>query len=168
MKVTGKRKWFSLVFVSFVLLCPSAYSQQRPTISGREILDRVISTYASCRSYSDQGEMEAKRNTWSRTAKFSTAFVRPSGFRYELESEMLRGRAVVWKDAESEEYTGWASQVGQQELPLEEGLSRISFFSAGSSLFIPMLLVPKSFVSVGLLELLADPKLTDTEQINGR
>ena len=46
--------------------------------------------------------MSAKRNTWSRSAKFSTAFVRQTGFRYELESEMLRGQAVVWKDAESE------------------------------------------------------------------
>jgi VWFA-related protein len=135
-------------------------------MSGREILDRVISTYASCRSYSDEGQTTATRTGFTRTARFSTAFVRPTGFRYELESESFRSRFVIWKDGESEK--SWSLQLGEKEVPLEEGLSRVAFPSAGSSLVIPSLLMPNSFVGVGLFELVDDPKLTGTEKIDGR
>jgi len=158
------KKWF--VIPLLVLLCESVYSQQQPAMSGREILDRVISTYASCRSYVDEGETTAKRSSFSRTAGFSTKFVRSTGFRYELQSEMFGGRFVIWKEAESEKY--WSSIGGEQELPLEEGLSKVNFFSAGSSVLISTLLLPQSFASVGPLEALDDPQRTDTEKINGR
>ena len=159
-----KRKW--VLFLPFVLLCGTAYSQQRPTMSGREILDRVISTYASCRSYSDEGQITASRSSFSRTARFSTAFVRPTGFRYELQSDEFRSRFVIWKDGENEK--SWSLQVGEKEVPLEEGLSRVAFFSGGTSLFIPRLLLPTNFIGIGLFELLDDPKLTGTEKIDGR
>jgi VWFA-related protein len=162
--IAMKRKW--LLVLTFVLLCGTAYSQQRPTMSGREILDRVISTYASCRSYSDEGQTTATRTGFSRTARFSTAFVRPTGFRYELESETFRSRFVIWKAGESEK--SWSLQLGENEVPLEEGLSRVAFPSAGSSLVIPSLLMPNTFVGVGLFELVDDPKLTGTEKIDGR
>jgi VWFA-related protein len=144
--------------------CGSAYSQQ---LTAREILDRVSSTYASCRSYSDEGEVKSSRKIFSRTAHFTTVFVRPGGFKYELESETPHGRFVIWKDAETDK--SWtALPPNERELPLEEGLSRIAFFSGGSSLVVPSLLLSKSFISMGLLELLEDPKLTGTEKIDGK
>ncbi len=163
MRAIKNHRWFAFLLL---LLCGTAYSQQRPTMSGREILDRVISTYASCRSYSDEGQTTATRTGFTRTARFSTAFVRPTGFRYELESESFRSRFVIWKDGESEK--SWSLQLGEKEVPLEEGLSRVAFPSAGSSLVIPSLLIPNSFVGVGLFELVDDPKLTGTEKIDGR
>jgi VWFA-related protein len=163
MRAIKNHRWFAFLLL---LLCGTAYSQQRPTMSGREILDRVISTYASCRSYSDEGQTTATRTGFTRTARFSTAFVRPTGFRYELESESFRSRFVIWKDGESEK--SWSLQLGEKEVPLEEGLSRVAFPSAGSSLVIPSLLMPNSFVGVGLFELVDDPKLTGTEKIDGR
>jgi VWFA-related protein len=163
MRAIKNHRWFAFLLL---LLCGTAYSQQRPAMSGREILDRVISTYASCRSYSDEGQTTATRTGFTRTARFSTAFVRPTGFRYELESESFRSRFVIWKDGESEK--SWSLQLGEKEVPLEEGLSRVAFPSAGSSLVIPSLLMPNSFVGVGLFELVDDPKLTGTEKIDGR
>jgi VWFA-related protein len=163
MRAIKNHRWFAFLLL---LLCGTAYSQQRPTMSGREILDRVISTYASCRSYSDEGQTTATRTGFTRTARFSTAFVRPTGFRYELESESFRSRFVIWKDGESEK--SWSLQLGEKEVPLEEGLSRVAFPSAGSSLVIPSLLMPNTFVGVGLFELVDDPKLTGTEKIDGR
>src|SRR5262252_9109057 len=53
--------------------------------SAAEILAKVTSVYASCRTYSDEGSISVQGpGTGGRGTHFRTSFVRPSGFRFEL------------------------------------------------------------------------------------
>src|SRR5205807_3999039 len=64
-------------------------AQRAEQMTVAEILARVTSVYASCHAYSDEGEVSAKFDiTFSRPMiyRFSTAFVRPAAFRFELRS----------------------------------------------------------------------------------
>lgn len=166
MQSAKKHKWFLLFFV---FLCDSAYSQQQPAEpTAREILDRVISTYASCRSYSDEGETKIsidKGTTPARRSHFSTAFVRQAGFRFQLDAYSPESQLVVWKDAGVERF--WIMRPGELEIPFDEGLSRAAFFSGGASIIVPTLLLTDTFTGRSFLDSLAEPKLNGVEKVDG-
>ena len=169
MQPAKKHKWVSLVGIPFVLLCGAAYSQQPSQLTAREILDRVISTYTSCRSYSDEGEAKITnvvRPVGGRSARFTTAFVRPGGFRFRMEASSSRAESVVWKDGDGEKF--WTVGPGESEVPLDDGLARLAFFTGGASLSVPSLLFPDIFMGRTLVDSFDEPKLTGTEKIDGR
>jgi outer membrane lipoprotein-sorting protein len=82
-----------------------AHSRQGVELSPQEILDRMVSVYASCSSYEDAGKVEThifgQRVDSTQSKPFSTLFVRPSQFRFEFKEERLDGsttRYIVWQD----------------------------------------------------------------------
>lgn len=163
-----KHRWFCLV--AFVLFCGSAYSQQQPsTPTAREILDRVISTYAACRSYSDEGDTSIsidKGTNRPRRSHFTTTFVRSGGFRFQFDEFSLQTQLVVWKDGDVEKF--WVSRPGEFDVPLEDGLSRVAFASGGASLAVPTLLLTDLFTGRSFLDTFAEPKLNGNEKVDGR
>lgn len=167
MQPAKKHKWFLLIFV---LLCDSAYSQQQPAEpTAREILDRVISTYASCRSYSDEGETKIGINKGinsGQRSRFSTAFVRERGFRFQSDPDSPQGQSAVWKEGDVEKF--WVVRPGELEVPLDEGLSRMAFFSGGSSVTVPTLLFNDIFAGRSFLDSFVEPKLSGMEKLDGR
>ena len=164
-----KHKFVFFLFVTLVLFCGSAYSQPSSTPTAREILDRVVSTYTSCRSYSDEGETTISINkglTRPRRSHFTTTFVRQGGFRFQFDEYSLQTQIVLWKDAEVEKY--WITKPGELEIPFEEGLSRVAFASGGASLAVPTLLLTDLFKGRSFLDTFAEPKLNGAEKIDGR
>ncbi len=138
-------------------------------MTATEILARVASVYASCRTYSDEAEVSTKFAdvTLPRSDHFFTAFVRPANFRFELRLN-LRSRQqqfIAWKDG-SLEKSSWP--LGVREQPLDETLLAFSRTSPGSAVTVPALLLPDLFSGKGLFASLAEIKLTGEEKVEGR
>src|SRR6266496_638066 len=152
-----------LVFSQFSL------SQHQDQMTATEILARVASVYASCRTYFDDAEVSTKFAGVSlpRSDHFFTAFVRPANFRFELRLN-LRSRQqqyIAWKDG-SLEKGSWP--LGVREQPLDEALLAFSTISPGSAVTVPALLLPDLFSGKGLFASLAEIKLTGEEKVEGR
>ena len=73
-----------VLFILAIAQLSSAQSSSQLTAA--EILARVSSVYASCRSYSDEGEVTTQLQTATPAQpivqNFKTAFVRPDKFRF--------------------------------------------------------------------------------------
>jgi outer membrane lipoprotein-sorting protein len=139
------------IATSCLLLLLSAslvYSQTAQTTSPQQILDKMVSVYASCNSYADEGRVETiffqnSGRTWTAVKPFSTAFVRPSRFRFEFENtDTNRGsHYVVWRD-ETSIKSWWTIKP---EVRMWEGLGFALGAAAGvsslSSLNVPSMLM---------------------------
>ena len=120
----------------------------------QEILNRTRSVYASCSSYSDEGEIvsvciQGARQFEHRTVikPFVTRFVRPDQFWFEywdkgLGPQQEWPRYVVW--TEGEQYRTWWT-LEPDESPtfesIEEAISGPTGISGGSAHAVPSLLI---------------------------
>ncbi|MGQ0761197.1 MAG: VWA domain-containing protein [Acidobacteriota bacterium] len=135
----------------------------------------MAATYASCRSYYDEGSIKSGSRIFG-NGHFRTTFVRPNHLAFELWSspeDKDRGRGwVVWKNGNS--VNSWLPsniQPGfsnRREAPLDLALERLAFPSAGGSLTIAPLLLSDLFRTSDLLASMADVRLTGNEKIDGR
>jgi VWFA-related protein len=135
----------------------------------------VAATYASCRSYYDEGSIKSGSKAFG-NGHFRTTFVRPNHLAFELwlsGEDKDRGRGwVVWKNGDS--VKSWLPsniQPGfsnRREAPLDLALERLAFPSAGGSLTIAPLLLADLFRTSDLLASLSDVRLTGNEKIDGR
>ena len=156
----------------FLILAFTQFSSAQRTaqMTAAEILARVASVYSSCRAYSDEGEVSTKFNiAFSKPMiyPFSTAFVRPAAFRFELHTGVGNkgSRYVAWKAGDLEK-AGWP--IGVRQEPIDEGLLDLFGTSNGSSLTVPGLLFPGLFQGKGLFASLAELKLNGDEKVDGR
>ena len=128
----------------FLLAASIVSAQQNEPRSAREILDKMISVYASCSSYADKGEskevfLENRRET---IRPFSTAFIRPSQFRFEFEeiSGTRDNNYVVWQGgALIKSWWSIRPQVRSFET-LDLALAGAAGVSRGSSIQVPSML----------------------------
>src|SRR5437879_11410435 len=130
-----------------------SFAQRTEQMTAAEILARVASVYASCRAYSDEGEVSTKFNIAFSKAmiyRFSTAFVRPAAFRFELRNGVgnKESRYVAWK-AGGLEKAGWP--IGVRHESIDETLLGLSGVSEGSALTVPALVLPGLFRGKGSL-----------------
>ena len=144
-------------------------AQRAEQTTAGQILARVTSVYASCRAYSDEGEVSTKFDTgFSRPQidHFSTAFVRPDSFRFELRASLgnKENRYVAWK-AGNLEKAGWPIGVRQERI--DETLVSLFGVSHGSALTVPALLLPDLFHGKGLFASLTEVRLNGEEKIDG-
>src|SRR3989441_215070 len=117
-------------------------AQRAEQMTVAEILARVTSVYAACRAYSDEGEVSTKFDIAFSKAmiyRFSTAFVRPAAFRFELRSGSgnKESRYVAWKAGDLEK-AGWP--IGARQESIDEtllGLSGVSQVSSQQLAFNP-------------------------------
>ncbi|HKO35737.1 MAG TPA: hypothetical protein VJV21_04620, partial [Pyrinomonadaceae bacterium] len=135
----------------------------------------MAATYASCRSYYDEGSIKSGSRAFG-NSHFRTTFVRPNHLAFELwlsPEDKDRGRGwVVWKNGDS--VKSWLPsniQPGfgnRREAPLDLALERLAFPSAGGSLTIAPLLLADLFRTSDLLTSMSDVRLTGNETIDGR
>jgi len=91
--------------VAIFLFTNPANAQQAAPMSAGEIIQRVSEVYASCTSYVDEGKEEVKTSDHGGRVShrsFTTAFVRPSNFRFEETATDPRGerRFIAWQAGE--------------------------------------------------------------------
>lgn len=136
-----RRLW--LLFTGGTLLQP-ARAAQDAELSAREILDRMTAAYARCQTYQDTGRVTrvsvSERGRNETTLPFSTAFIRPSRFRFEFFSGDIRFLAVA--DGPSTR-TWWDIQPGVRDVSsLELALAGATGISSGTAHTVPALLMP--------------------------
>ena len=161
---------YILVVLTFVAVESPA---QEP--SADEILTRVAATYASCRSYYDEGSIKSGFKMFG-NGYFRTTFVRPNHLAFELwltREDKDRGRGWgVWKNGDA--VHSWLPSTIQptfgrrHDAPLDTALDRLTSPSAGNSLSIAPLLLPDLFRTSDLLAAMSDVRVTGKEKIDGR
>src|SRR5437762_3488882 len=99
-----------------LLVAQSLFAQTSPQLTPAEILARVSSVYASCRTYSDEGDTStimAPGGAKPVAARpfiehFLTAFVQPDTFRFEFQAGPPQSdrRYIAWKAGRLEKRLG--------------------------------------------------------------
>jgi len=160
-----------LITGSFLILALTqlSFAQRTQQMTAADILARVASVYSSCHAYSDEGKVSTKFNIAFSTPmiyRFSTAFVRPAAFRFELHTGVGNkgSRYVAWKAGDLEK-AGWP--IGVRHESIDEALLGLFGASQGSSLTVPALLFPGLFHGQGLFASLAELKLNGNEKVDG-
>jgi len=93
----------SINCLAIFLFTNLAHAQQGAPMPAGEILHRVTELYASCTSYLDEGKEEVKSSNYGGSVEhssFTTAFVRPSNFRFEESASLRNGekrRFIAWQ-----------------------------------------------------------------------
>jgi VWFA-related protein len=130
----------------------------------KEILTKVASVYASCRSYSDEGVISTA-GLGSSASHFRTTFSRPDTLGFEL-WQGTQKPWVVWK--KGDEIGNWKPEgpVGRPA-SFDNALGQMAFNSRGSSLLIPPLLLPSLFRISDAFALIVDPRVTGEDKVDG-
>ena len=161
------------IWLLLILTAPGGHSQQSKTVSAKEILDRMVSVYGSCKSYVDKGETREVFFTTGGSRvdikPFTTAFVRPSDFRFEVteNKDLITQRLVVWRDKRS--IRSWWSLRPETKYyeTLLEPVARATGVSSTSALVVPSML----FQNLGdrrVLQSLTELSLVGEEKVSGR
>ena len=162
---------FSAIFS--MLLVGAVCSAQDEPRTAQQIMEQAISTYASCDSYLDEGEVRTlyldPRGNFTEVKPFSTAFVRPAEFRFEFkhrndEDEDWQSY-IVWKGKDAVK-KWWSIDPGARSPEsLSMAIAGATGVSSGAAMAIPSLLLPdlmgKRYAMLTGLELLGE------EQVDG-
>jgi VWFA-related protein len=167
-------KKFMTSCITILVLTNLAHTKPQSPISAREVIDRMAEVYASCRTYSDEGEVSTGHgdigSSELRGQSFFTAFVRPSSFRFEFWPPGRKegaDRYIAWKDGDVER-SWWLFNPRESEAPLETTLLGFASPSQGASLTIPGLLLPDLFRGSSILTSLEELRLTGEDKVDGR
>ncbi|MHC4540369.1 MAG: redoxin family protein [Planctomycetota bacterium] len=173
-----KQIYLTILAVSTATLAIAAIGIAQQTAettinSPRELLDKMVHAYSSCKSYKDEGVVATVffRDGGKRTTKrpFTTAFVRPDRFRFEFQRrrrEKEWNRYIVWRDGDSVR-TWWPVRPGiEDKESLARAIAGATGVSGSSAHTIPRLLLPND-VTGGSLATLRDLELLDDEDVDG-
>lgn len=159
----------SLILFLFVGVTTAQESQ----LTAKQIVNQMSATYASCESYMDEGEVSTLfiQEPTSRTTirPFTTAFVRPSNFRFEFKDRFQEGpwnSYIIWKEKDS--LKSWWAIKPEVQTPqdLRFALAAAAGVSGRASTTIPSLLMS----NVGMynrFSLLSELKLIGEEKVGG-
>ena len=166
-------KKFMACCVAILALANLTYSQPQSPMSAQQIVDRMAEVYGSCTTYADEGDaamgLEHMRFSELTRQPFSTVFVRPSSFRFEIGARVRKQgfySYIAWKNGDAER-SWWSSNRRENDAPLETTLLRMADLSQGTSLTIPTLLTPALFRGSSILTALEELKLAGEEKIDG-
>ncbi len=163
-------------FICLALVSSFASAQAQ---TANEILAKISSVYAGCRTYSDEGLTNTTEGlhgmgstVQGRHSYFRTSFVRPGAFRLQLwiNSEKPGGVKpwVIWTNGDLVKLPGIPTPTGLQHLRLDSALERMAQFSDGSSVVVPPLLFPDAFRTLQLFSVIADARVAGEDNIDGR
>lgn len=159
-----KSLFICIALVSFIA---SAQAQ-----TATEILAKVSSVYAGCRTYSDEGLTSTTEGPQGRRSYFRTSFVRPGAFRIQLwvNSDKPGGVKpwVIWTNGDLVRIPGVPTPTGVQHLRIDSALSRFAQFSDGSSVVVPPLLFPDKIRTLQLFSVIVDARVAGEDNIDGR
>lgn len=132
-----------------VLFVSSASAQQTSAPNAQQVLEQMISTYASCKTYQDTGEVRTvyleERGKRTALLPFSTAFVRPASFRFEFRSR--RGeeeweRYIIWRQDDAVK-SWWSIRPEiRTDRSFSMSISGATGVSSKASLTVPSMLMP--------------------------
>jgi len=166
-------KKFMTSCITILILTTFTYTKPRTQMSAQEIIERMVEVYASCRTYSDSGEVKTDygrgRSKFSRRHPFLTAFVRPSSFRFEFSRRGPRDgwdRYIAWKEGDVEK-SWWPFGSPPDSTTLERTLLTMSILSDGVALTVPSLLFPNNIRGTSILTALDELKLAGEEKVEG-
>jgi outer membrane lipoprotein-sorting protein len=160
------------VFLSFTFLfsmvLPVYGEEPAPEqLTAEQILQRVASTYAKCRSYQDSGLVETifieTDREWTEKISFKTAFVRPDRFRFEYAESKCeeQNKYIIWQDGD-EVLTWWDISPGIKEPPsLGMAIAGATGVSYGSANTIPALFLPKEICGYAVVDLAGAKRIDD-------
>lgn len=165
------RRLSAIVLMLFVF-ASAAYAAKDQAMSAQQIMDQVISTYASCASYLDEGEVRTlfltPRGKRTDVKPFSTAFVRPTDFRFEFRDRTGDGeddwtRYIVWRSPKAVK-TWWTIDPGVETVEnLSMAIAGATGVSGGSAFVIPSLLLPEMsgmrYASLSNLKLIGEERV---------
>ncbi len=159
--------WKILFICSALVSCIASAEAQTAT----EILAKVSSVYANCRTYSDEG-LTSTTEDGGRHSYFRTSFVRPGAFRFQIWVNSDKPGGVkpwaIWTDGDTVKIPGISTPTGLQHLRLDSALSRMGQFSDGSSLVVPPLLFPDAFRPIQLFSVIVGARVAGEDLIDGR
>ena len=142
-------------------------------LSAKEILDRVLKTYAKCETYSDSGEVSITfiENTGKRIdiRPFTTAFIRPDRFRYQYQANHAPNkvsRYLIWRKGDDVRSWWDITPGGQKPQTLGLAMGGAAGVSGGSSTTVPGLLIPKEVGGSPLIAL-TELKRGEDEKLDG-
>src|ERR1041385_949852 len=171
--------WFMcrLAAICFLFLAAqlSPAQKQPAPLTPAEIFARVTTVYASCQSYSDEGETTTTVGLKSATPRpftepFTTAFVRPNAFRFWFHAgaAQLDLTFVAWKAGRLEKGFWPNNRAGLGHQDLSEILMSIFLQSHGAAMGLQALLMPNISHGKGLFASLTNVKLGKEEKIERR
>jgi outer membrane lipoprotein-sorting protein len=162
----------TLLLLGALALCAAARAHgaepPRETLTAKQILARMGTTYARCRTYRDAGVATTvfTEITGRRTEKkpFTTAFVRPDRFRFEYREQKSDGRVcryLVWRSGKDVR-SWWDVRPGVTKLDsLGMALSAATGVSGGSAHTIPALLLADEVGGCYLTEITEAKRIED-------
>jgi len=164
-------KRVGMVWLLLILTATGGHSQQSDPVSAKEVLNRLLSVYASCNSYMDKGRVKEFFLDGNQVVikPFTTAFVRPSRFRFEF-TEDADGRTqsyVVWRDGGS--IKSWWSRkppIRYYET-LGRALGGATGYSGSSAIVVPSMLF-QDVADCQRIQTLTELSLVKDEKVSGR
>ena len=147
------------------------HAQENENVSAKGVLDRMFSVYRSCKSYVDKGEAKEIWGSGNRVVRkpFTTAFVRPSLFRFEFteDSDLTTQTLVVWRDGVS--IRSWWSVKPETKYyeTLGPALRDATGVSSGSAAVVPTMLL-QNLGDRQRFQNLTDLKLIGNEKVGGK
>lgn len=158
------------LFAQFGFAHTSASEADEEALSAAEILERMARSYANCKTYQDSGcvttafiKADGERID---NKPFSTAFIRPTRFRFEFKSSFDGTnwhRLIVWADG-PDVRTWWHIRPEVKQQPsLHLGLAGATGVSGASAHTIPALLMPESIGGRRLTDLTELKRLEDAQ-----
>ena len=167
----AKRVGTIFLLLILILTATLGHTQEKENVSAKEVLDRMLSVYASCKSYMDKGEVKEFRSNTAPIVKklFATAFVRPSRFRFEFtdESEQNTQQFVVWRDERS--IRSWWSIRPEKKYheTLGEPIRNGTGISSTSAIVVPSMLF-QDLGDLRRIQSLTEFSPVREEKVNGR
>jgi outer membrane lipoprotein-sorting protein len=166
-------KLFAALCALLILVSNLAYSQGATTPSPREIMDKMVSVYATCHSYADEGEVRTTfigNSPRTVVRPFSTAYVRPSHFRFEFSDPDVNDRSshyIVWRD-ESSIKSWWSIKPETRNFELLSlAIAAATGVSGGSAINVPSMLM-SDLGDFHRIQSLSQLKLAGEEEVAGK
>lgn len=153
----------------------AAEKESTDGLTAQQILDKMTTTYATCKSYRDSGVVtndfgpHSAGDNFPRhvdVKPFRTAFVRPDQFRFEYYDGTPEKLYIVWAKG-GEVRRWWYIKTGVEKEPsLDLSLGGATGVSGGSAHTIPALLLPDQVGGAKLLAMIDLTRLPD-ESLEG-
>ena len=102
---------------------PSESMRKDQDLSPKQIIDQMAHTYATCKTYRDEGVVgtvyDVQNMKMNESKHFKTAFVRPDRFRFEYSGSSFGvgvDRYIVWRNGKKVR-TWWSVEPGVKKEP---------------------------------------------------
>jgi outer membrane lipoprotein-sorting protein len=135
-------------------------------LSAKEIVEKVLKTYANCKSYRDSGIAKIVSTNSQDVLEydFNTVFVRPNNLRFELRTYFRKREtthSVFWRKGDEFLYSGPMVPGVDKPNSLDMVMHQVAGISSTTSQTVLGLVLPKEIEAGALKEIITDAKRLD-------